>query len=67
MMCADCAKKVDNAFNSEPGMMCRTDLSSHTAHLHAERQMERTEPAVILRKAGSCTLLDVGWKKPQAQ
>ncbi len=67
MMCDNCAAKVDNTFNSEPGMMCATDLSSHTAHLYAERQFKRAELADILRKAGSYTLMDVSWKKPQAQ
>lgn len=57
MVCADCAGRVENAFNGSGEMLASADLWKKEVMLSSERELGRRETAQIVDTAG-CTLLD---------
>ena len=57
MVCADCAGRVENAFNGSGEMLASADLWKKEVVLSSERELGRRETAQIVDTAG-CILLD---------
>ncbi len=58
MVCAGCARNVENAINSVDGLWARVDLEHKEVSVLSKREMDRGDFAGILSKT-SYTLMDV--------
>ena len=52
MCCLHCARRVENAFNSRPGMMARVKLSAATADVYSVEPLEEGELRSLIARAG---------------
>ena len=52
MVCANCAKRVENAFLSTGEMLANVDLGKKEVKLLSKRELDRRETAGIVDKAG---------------
>lgn len=52
MRCPHCARRVENAFNSRPGMMARVKLSAATADVYSVEPLEEGELRSLIARAG---------------
>lgn len=52
MRCLHCARRVENAFNSRPGMMARVKLSAATADVYSVEPLEEGELRSLIARAG---------------
>ena len=48
MVCANCVRNAENAFNSVEGICASVELGSKTADIRSKRRLERREAAAIL-------------------
>ena len=48
MVCANCVRNVENAFNSAKGICASVELGSKTADIRSKRRLERRETAAML-------------------
>ena len=48
MVCANCVRNAENAFNSAEGIYASADLGSKTADIRSKRRLERREAAAML-------------------
>lgn len=52
MTCAHCKTRVENAFNSIPGCLCKVNLSKKCAEIWSERVISENELKDVVEKAG---------------
>ena len=52
MVCANCAKRVENAFNKTGEMLALADLGKREVRLSSKRMLDRRETAKIVDSAG---------------
>lgn len=52
MVCANCAKRVENTFNGTGEMLASVDLGKKKVSLSAKRRLDRRETAQIVDAAG---------------
>lgn len=57
MVCANCAKRVENAFNGTGEMLASVDLGKKEVSLSSKQELDRRETAKIVDAAGY-TLMD---------
>lgn len=57
MVCANCVRNVENAFNSADGIYARVDLGRKTAEIYSKRSLERRD-AVKMLEGTSYTLME---------
>lgn len=48
MVCANCVRNAENAFNSAEGIFAKADLAGKSAVIYSKRKLERREAAAML-------------------
>ena len=56
MVCANCARRVENAFNRREGVYARVDGAQHCAYVHAKQPIPDAEIRRIVSEAGYSAL-----------
>lgn len=56
LVCANCQKRVENAFNAQPGLLCRVNMEKKTADVYSKAPLEDAEIRRIVREAGYAAL-----------
>ncbi|MBQ7371374.1 MAG: cation transporter [Blautia sp.] len=57
MVCANCVRKVENAFNSREGFLAKVDLGNRTAKIHTKQPI-REEDVIHILSDTSYTVID---------
>lgn len=52
MVCANCARRVENAFNRREGVYARVDAEQHCAYVHSKQPLSDAEIRRIVSEAG---------------
>lgn len=52
MRCTSCARRVENIFNSRPGMMARVNLSAGRADIYTKEPLSEAEAGAMIARAG---------------
>ena len=48
MVCANCVRNAENAFNSAEGIYAKADLAGRSAVIYSKRRLERRDAAAML-------------------
>lgn len=56
MVCANCARRVENAFNRREGVYARVDGAQHCAYVHSKEPLADAEIRRIVSEAGYSAL-----------
>ena len=58
MHCANCARRIENAFNKNDGLWARADISQKSVELRSKRELSEDQCRSIVTEAGY-TLIDM--------